>query len=339
MTFKSAYLKLTLFYVLIVMLISVIFSIVLFNVSSRELNFGLRRQSDIFRNLPPRNTPFQSLEDLEKIRIDQLETSRINLGLNLIYLNLIILGLSASLSYWLAKRTLQPIEEMLETQRRFTADASHELRTPLAAIKTEIEVNLRNKKLNLQDAKDLLRSNLEEVGKLENLSNALLRLAQYEEGKNLIFEKISLEEIIVEAFQRIEKSAQNKEIEFENYLQNLKIYGDRASLTELFVVLLDNAIKYSPKKSKIFISINKLKNSSNVEIRDQGTGIKALDIPYIFNRFYRADPSRSKTQTNGYGLGLSIAKKIIDLHKGSIKVSSQPDKGSIFTVMFPNKKL
>jgi len=193
---------------------------------------------------------------------------------------------------------------------------------------------LRNGKMNLSDAKKLLNSNLEEIGKLESLSNALLKLAKFQEELRHEFKIISLPEVVTEAYEKVEKLAKEKSIIFENSFKDIKVFGDRESLIELFVIFLDNAIKYSPQKSKILIEIKEENKHSVVTIQDYGVGIKASDMPHIFDRFYRADHSRSKEKTNGYGLGLSIAKNIIDLHKGNISVKSIPDRGSEFKIKF-----
>lgn len=334
MSFKLAYLRLTFFYVLIAMTISVIFSLAIYQISSKELGRGLGRQTRFLRELPLNDSITPQFPNLEQIRIAQLEESNNRLKINLIYYNLLILVLSSIASYFLAKRTLQPIEETMEAQKRFTADASHELRTPLAALRTEIEVSLRDKKLNLPAVRKLLRSNLEEIEKLESLSKALLKLARYQEKEKISLEEVSLEEILVEVYEKIKGLANKKSIDFKNSLQDIKIKGDKESLIELFVILLDNAIKYSPKNSKISMTITKVKNHPLVKIKDQGMGIKSSDLPYIFNRFYRADISRSKEKVNGYGLGLSIAKEIAKIHGGKISVISKPGKGSEFTVKF-----
>lgn len=338
MKFSSAYLKLTAFYVLIVMTISISFSVALYNISSKELGKGLDRQTGAFQSLQLTPTGFV-MPDFGQIRQEQIDESNNRLEVNLIYFNILILILSSGLSYFLARRTMQPIEEAMEAQNRFTADASHELRTPLTAMKSEIEVTLRDDDLKLDDAKKLLGSNLEEIGKLESLSNALLKLARYQDEARTKFEEISLEEAATEAYEKVESLANEKLIEFDNVLENIFVRGDRASLVELFVILLDNAIKYSGKKSRIFISIKKEGHAAVVNIKDQGIGIKSSDLPYVFNRFYRADSSRSKEKVDGYGLGLSIAKQIVELHKGTISVSSKPGKGSEFIVKLPSIKL
>ncbi|MFA4995937.1 MAG: HAMP domain-containing sensor histidine kinase [Patescibacteria group bacterium] len=332
MHFKNAYLKLTIFYVLIVMTISVTFSISLYGISSKELDRGLGKQSNVLRDIPIRGSVLQQAPDFEQIRLDQLDESSNRLRLNLIYFNLLILLLSSLASYFLARKTLEPIKEAMDTQNRFTADASHELRTPLTAMRTEIEVNLRDKKLGLPEAKKLLQSNLEETEKLESLSNALLKLASYDEEVKSTFSKVSLEEVLTEAYEKVECLANKKSIIFKNNFQNIFVKGDKQSLIELFIILIDNAIKYSPEKSKILINITSEKDWATVKIRDYGIGIKASDLPHIFDRFYRADTSRSKEKINGYGLGLSIAKSIVNFHKGAIDAFSKPDKGSEFVV-------
>ncbi len=333
--FKAAYLKLTFFYVLIAMTISVSFSVAIYKISSIEIGKGLSPQNRILRDL--------LTDDFEHLRNQQITESNTRLKENLFYYNLAILILSSIGSYFLARRSLRPIEEAMEAQNRFTADASHELRTPLAAMKTEIEVALRDKKMGLLNSKKLLKSNLEEIGKLEKLSSALLKITRIQEEKKN-FDEVALDEIVIEAFEKVERLANKKEIEFNNKLIHAKVLGDHQSLVELFVILLDNAIKYSPEKSKVNILMSKAgprpvalganKHHFIIRIKDNGVGIKASDIPYIFNRFYRADTSRSKEKIDGYGLGLAIAKQIVDLHGANISVLSKPGKGSEFIVKF-----
>lgn len=335
MTFKSAYLKLTIFYVLLAMAVSIAFSIAIYNISSGEIESGLGRQNRVLRDIPINSGSMSQLPNFDQLREQQLSESEGNLKSNLIYFNLLILILSSGAGFLLAKKTLQPIEETMEAQNRFTADASHELRTPLTAMRTEIEVNLRDKNLNLSQAKVLLNSNLEEIGKLESLSNALLKLARFQKAGKDTLRMISLEETVVEAFEKVEALAYKKSIEFDNDLKDIRVKGDYKSLVELFVILFDNAIKYSPEKSTISIKMQIRDDKAEVSVSDQGTGIKASDLPYIFNRFYRADTSRSKEKVEGYGLGLSIAKSILELNKGDISVSSHPGKGSKFTVKLP----
>ncbi len=335
MTFKTAYTKLTVYYVCIIMFLSVAFSCTIYSISCSELDRGLNKQIKTIRDLP-KVMINGDIVDFEQIRLKQFEESRNRLIEGLIYFNFLILIFSTIISYLLAKKTLEPIEKMVESQNRFTADASHELKTPLAAMKSEIEVSLRDKKFNLETSKKLLTSNLEEVAKLETLSNALLQLARYKEDVKLSFPNLSIEDILINAYEKIEPLAKEKSINFENNLKDLTLQGDKQSLVELFAILLDNAVKYSPEKSIININVEHDKQFVVIKIKDRGAGIKSSDVPYIFNRFYRADSSRTKEKTGGYGLGLSIAKQIVEMHSGSIEVCSLPSKGSEFIVKLPN---
>jgi signal transduction histidine kinase len=337
MTFKSASIKLTAAYLLIVMIISISFSVILYRISSLEIGRGLSRQGRILEQIPNDRIP-EPFQNLEKIRQEQLIESNRHLKTNLIYFNLIIFILAGAVSYYLARRTLRPIEEMMDLQNRFTADASHELRTPLTAMRTEIEVALRDKKTKLSDIKQLLKSNLEEINKLEVLSNSLLKLANYENNKRSLLSKISLKDSIKEAYQKISPIAKQREIKFILHLKEAFIKGEASNMTEVFKILFDNAIKYSPKNSKVFVNLITHGNYAEIKVKDEGIGIKATDLPFIFNRFYRADVSRSKEKVSGYGLGLAIAKKIIEDHKGTITAESKPDHGSTFTIRLPLAK-
>lgn len=339
MNFRSAYIKLTLVYVAILMLVSIGFSSIIYNLSAAELDRGLGDQARIFRNYTPTVTdpadPAVGNNPPEDITFSQqtiFNARNKNLQRNLIYFNILIMILSSVASYFLARLTMKPIEETMDAQNRFAADASHELRTPLTAMRTEIEVGLRDNKISVEEARQLLSSNLEEIGKLEALSNGLLELAKYDSKLKSDVHKIDLTEIITEAYERVEKIANAKEIAFNNNFSDVVVFGNKQSLVELFAILLDNAIKYSPAKSTITIKTTKDKKYGIITITDKGNGIKATDLPHIFKRFYRADQSRSKNKADGYGLGLAIAKSIVDIHKGKINAQSTPNKGTEFTV-------
>lgn len=331
--FRSAYLRLTLWYLAIIMLISVIFSVTLYGVMTNELDRGLRRQALLYRPLP-------FLRSIDDNSTDQLQTqideSHQRIQLNLVYFNILILVLAGGASYFLAKRTLKPIKEALDSQGRFTADASHELRTPLTAMKTEIEVTLREKTINQTETRALLKSNLEEIKKLEELSNALLILSQAQNGSSKTdFKEISLEKIVQESVTGVQALAKAKKVTIKTDVTETKLQADKASLVSLIKILLDNAIKYSPENTEIIVSSEIEDKNLILAVSDKGFGIKASDLPHIFDRFYRADLSRSNQNVSGYGLGLSIAKKIVDFHHGKIEVESTPSKGSTFTIKLP----
>lgn len=328
--FHSAALKLTLWYLTIIMAISLIFSASLYRVSSRDLDRDVNRQIGYFNDLlaPDQSTHYQLLRN--RLLNEDLD----HLKANLLLFNLSVLVGGGAASYFLARRTLEPIEDALESQTRFASDASHELRTPLTAMITENEVALRNKSLTKASAVDIIKSNLEEAAKLKALAEGLLRLTRgYGLAKNL--EPINLKTISAESSALYSQIAKDKKINLSNRVGNLTVIGDKTSLSELVAIILDNAVKYTPSGGKIVLSAERQNKNIHLHISDTGPGIKDADLPRIFDRFYRADSSRQKSDAGGYGLGLSIAKKITEALHGHIEVSSAQGKGSIFTIVLP----
>lgn len=334
--FHSARLKLTALYLLIIMIISMMFSVVIYKVLSDEIErFEQTQRFRIERRIQESQPPDHRLQ-IPMINPELLEEYKHRILIELIVINLGILFISGGLGYVLAGKTLQPIKDMVEEQNRFISDASHELRTPLTSLKTAMEVYLRNKSPNLQEAKNLISENVIEVNKLQTLSEELLQLTQYQKSNNnLKFETFFLSEIIKESKHQMAAVAKQKLIKIKNNIEDHKIEGNKYGLTNLLVILLDNAIKYSPIKSTITIQSKKTDGSIIIQVIDEGIGISEKDLPHIFDRFYRADTARSKSKIDGYGLGLSIAKKIIQVHSGSIKVDSKVNKGTTFTIRLP----
>lgn len=345
--FHSARVKLTAWYLLIIMFISASFSVAIYKVLASELDRVERIQrlrmersfSERVRILP---LPGTGVEPTRPFFLDPdlVAETKSRLIFILILTNTAILGGSFAAGYFLAGRTLMPIKQMVDEQNRFVADASHELRTPLTSLKTEIEVNLRDKGLVLEDAKKLLESNLEEINNLQVLSDDLIRLARYESGENgLTIEEVNLFSVTDEAVKKVANLARNKKITIENKVADHTIFGSKSALTELFVILLDNAIKYSLPKTTVILDSEKTDGHIFVRVIDQGVGISQEDVPHLFDRFYRVDESRSKSAAPGYGLGLSIAKQIIERHKGTVRVQSKLNEGTTFTVQLPIKHL
>lgn len=328
--FHSAALKLTGWYLAIIMLLSIGTSAALYHVSSNDLGRNARRQMGFFNNyLAPGD-----LDNFSQLRQNQLDQDLSHLRSNLFLFNVGVLVFGGGASYALARRTLRPIEDSHESQKRFAGDASHELRTPLTSMQTEIEVALRNSGLTKADAVNLLKSNLEEVAKLKALSEGLLHLSSTD-GIEDLDQAVSLKEVSRQAMERIEKPAKTKRININNLVKDITVRGNHQHLVDLVAILLDNAVKYSPAGSQVTLSSARHDKRAALSIADKGAGIAKADLPNIFERFYRADVSRSKAQAAGYGLGLAIAKKITDLHSGSIDVKSAPGHGSVFTVHLP----
>lgn len=327
----SAAFKLTLWYLALIMLLSVSFSTILFRISSNELVVNARRQDPLFDQL--QRGGFFVYQDT---RSQQITEAREHLRTNLVLFNLTTLILGGIASYLLARRTLRPIEEAMDAQARFTSDASHELRTPLAIMETELEVVLRDKNPDPKELRRILESNLEEVIKLKLLSQQLLRLAN-QDGEALLIEQVSLNDVVTEASERATVMADAKSITIKNKLsrQPLIVRGDRTSLVEICLILLENAIKYSNPDTAITATVRIIDGWATMTIADQGQGIRASDLPHIFDRFYRSDASRSKKHVEGYGLGLSIANQLVKAHKGTITASSEIGKGSTFQIKLP----
>lgn len=332
--FQSTRIKLTLWYLFIIMVVSILFSLIVYQsqVGEPERLFQ-RLQARIERNEVPR-PPFNFVSQNREL----FEEAKNILIRNLILINFGVLIFSGIGGYLLAGRTLKPIEDMMDDQSRFIADASHELRTPLTSLKTELEVNLRSKTLE-KNARKVLASNLEEVNKLTYLSDKLLHLSLYNQDKELEFNTIEISSVLDSVVHQFEKVSKLKNISIKSNFQKINIKGNEESLFEAFGTLVDNALKYSPKGKDILIETFTKGNYAVATIKDSGIGIKASEVPYIFNRFYRADSSRSKEKTDGFGLGLSIAKSIIDKHKGKIEVETKPESGTTFIVKLPLSKI
>lgn len=335
MTVHASSLKLASLYLAILMSISLIFSITIYSISARELDRGIKRPAVSIINGPELELSQQLRNRFIQERIEAYEFAKDQIVAKLVLINIAILVAGGLLSYYLALRTLKPIEDAHAAQSRFAANASHELRTPITAMRSENEVALMDPNLTLKSARVQLQSNLEELEKLTNLSESLLRLAQLEEA-SVTYEPVNIADIIADGVTRLKQSAKLQKvlIDLPEKIQG-QTHGDRAGLTEAFVTILDNAIKYTPIGGTVHISCHLREGNHDIAIVDNGPGIPNEQIPYIFDRFYRADNARSKQSHNGFGLGLAIAKGIIDAHNGAIFVASN-EKGSTFTLSLPD---
>jgi two-component system sensor histidine kinase CiaH len=333
-TFHKSSLKLASLYLAIILAISLFFSATIYQVSVSELGHGLRRPLPAFEGP---GLPNYIRDQLLEERVESYNQARDKIVTRLILINVVILALGGCLSYYLALRTLKPIEDAHEAQRTFAASASHELRTPITAMRSENEVALMDPNLSLKDAKQQLQSNIEELEKLTTLAEGLLQLAQAE-GAHNIQEEVPIKDVLSVAIERLAPIAKKKGITIDsNKTNKLKVYSNRAALTEILVVLLDNAIKYSPENSIVSISITDSSNQVAVHIKDTGLGIAEDHIDHIFTRFYRADQSRTKQATEGYGLGLAIAAELAKSNNAQLSVESMIGKGSTFTLAIPKQ--
>lgn len=319
--FQSATLKLTTWYLAILMTISITFSVVIYQLNYREVSNRLQNlQHSLTDGVPIYIIP--STGGLSYGPDSPVSTESRKAGsqmvLSLLYINVVVFVAGGLGSYLLARRTLKPIQESHEAQSRFTSDASHELRTPLAAMKAELEVTLRDTKLELPEAKEVLVSNLEEVNKLIQLSEMLLKLSRLEHD-SLDYTNVDIVSLFNEVLKRYSSDKNRFDITAR---KKATTKANEPAVSELMGILVDNALKYSPSKSTIHVRIFEQRGLVGFEIKNQGQPIPEEHLSKLFNRFFRVDSSRTNSSEKGYGLGLSIAKKIIDVHHGELTVSS-----------------
>lgn len=347
--FSSARLKLTFWYVMIILTINLTISSLFFQrtntVLEREFAKIEERIEQAERLSSAAGEPNRPGSDRVQLTIlrNNLDQTRQKILWQLVTINAFIAVLAGVSSFWLAGQTLQPIQETMEEQKRFIGDAAHELKTPLTALRSSIEVELMGKK-KTSATTQLLNDLLIDVSDLQNLIGSLLQLAKVEDAQ-LQLQKVTLQPLLQKAIKQAKTLAQKKNItiEYASETKNVrhdhtyKVMGDPSMLVEVFLIFLDNAIKYSPQNTKINVSFSASVNQLKVSISDQGIGIAKHHLPHVFERFYRVDAARKKEagHASGYGLGLSIAHKILDWHHASVKVISQIDKGTTFTLTFP----
>jgi len=312
------------------MLISVLFSSIIYQTSMNELN---TRFDSFYSQIETSMTNYtvDNIVEFNSFRDSQLLKSQANLFVVLFYTNLVILVAAGLSSYFLARRSLKPIEQSHEVQSRFTSDASHELRTPLAVMKSELEVALRDKNISQAEMRELLESNLEEVNRLSELSTMLLQLSRSELSE-LDMEPIDMVRVVEKSIQRQKIAA--KRIVLEKTDVKIYVEGNESSIGELFTIIIDNALRYSPSKSKVQVQVRTKGNCVTIGIVNDGQGIAPEDLPHIFDRFYRGEKSRTSQKESGYGLGLSLAKNIVELHNGSIKIDSVVGTTTSVTLQF-----
>lgn len=230
------------------------------------------------------------------------------------------------------QQAYEQVEDALGAQRRFVADASHELRTPLTTIRSNAAFLSQYPDVTADDRMAALHQISQEAERMSRLVQGLLTLARADSGQSIKLAPMFLIPIVEDAVSQA-KSLSKGSHSFEIALGDTKeISGDQDSMRQLVLILLDNAIKYTPPGGKIGVRLESQNNQAVFTVSDTGIGISSEDIPHIFERFFRADRSR---KAGGTGLGLAIAKWIVEQHGGTISVSSAPGQGSIFTVVLP----
>lgn len=255
------------------------------------------------------------------------------------------LGLWAIMRF-LVQMCLNPVEKVWEQQKNFIADASHELKTPLTVILTNNGIIKGHRNETVESQMQWVNSTQEEAIHMRELVEKLLLLAKTDNmNRNNRFDKVNLSELALQLSLQFEPLAFEKGVMLLTDIdKDICINGDAVALNQIIHILLDNAVKYSDAESEVQLTLKKRRAyhlrkfigyDIFLSVKNMGQPIPQEDIPHIFDRFYRSDKAR--TTGSGYGLGLSICKKLVLLHNGDISVSSDYMNGTIFTVRFKNQ--
>jgi two-component system sensor histidine kinase CiaH len=240
---------------------------------------------------------------------------------------------------FLAGRALIPIRNSWEKQQRFVADASHELRTPTAVIHAQTELLFRHPTHSIEQESPNIAVILKESKRMSKLLDDLLTLARSDSNQlEIQSSDIALDSLLREISKQFQLLASTKEIDIKVELQEpLSLWGDEGRIRQLLIILLDNALKYTPPSGQIEVAGRYQSNFVYISVSDSGCGIAEDELPHVFERFYRGDKVRSRSE-GGTGLGLSIAQWIVDAHGGVIRIDSKINTGTKVELIFPRKK-
>jgi len=269
---------------------------------------------------------------------------QINVLNNLLKIFLIVGVISLSLIYlvslYLTNKIIKPIKESYNKQKQFIGDASHELKTPLAIIKTNLSVISENKNENIRSQMKWLDYINDQSDRMSKLIDEMLTLAKVDDMKEIVeIERFDLSDLLNNILLTCEAYIFENNINLHSDIkEEIFIKGDKENLKKTIIIILDNAIKYTNKNGSIFVNLKEEKNKVKLEIKNTGEGIKKEHLEKIFERFYRIDESRVR-ESGGYGLGLSIAKSIVDYHKGRIYAESNLGKDTTFIIELNKEKL
>ena len=271
---------------------------------------------------------------MENIDTDLLAISSFkrSLLITLVFFWIVAIGIA----YFLSRSSMKPILKSWKRQRQFSANAAHELRTPLTVIQNQMEYLLTQPKVRVVDQVEPISTSLDEVRHLQTLTNRLLMLARSDADIIQINrQSTDLKPWLEHALKPYVEIAASQR---KSLVQLIKVTGhgnvDSDLIRQLLIILLDNAIKYTPEGGTVTVSAERVRDKLKLEVRDTGTGIPDADKGRVFERFYRSDKSRN-SKTGGNGLGLEIAKWIVTQHHGTITVKDNHPKGTVFAVIIP----
>lgn len=337
--FNTARTKLTLGYTAFFTLVLLLFSLVFYSIQIRTISRA-------------RRVPTRAATGAAQGRQRQLERSERDLDHELgerfsdvteqlrkdVLRTVIIFDLSSILfflvvSYYLAGKTLKPLEKSYSLQQQFLQDASHELRTPLTVMRAEVDLALKKRGGSIK--KEVLQSLREEIKKMTQLVTDILFLARTGVvKKSELNKKTELAQVVKKVFRKFQARAKEKNINFELKVQDdaesLMVRGEKQQWEQVVSILLDNAIKYTKKDGRVSCVLAIKSSAATLVVRDTGLGLSSAEQKKVFDRFYRSESARS---SNGSGLGLSIAKVIVERSGGQISVQSEKGKGADFKVV------
>lgn len=349
--FEVARIRLTIFYTVITMAIIGLFSIALlislerntrmvvadeFIIPDELTILSATPQPSIERTIPPQEFHLPRIHAGPQMNrflvfrrtVDDLERS-------IVVADGALLFLVALLGYIIAGRTLKPIQENVNIQRRFLADASHDLRTPLAIMKSESQVLLRMGSRDPKDFRDVIESNLEEIDTMSKLVDDLLVMARTEElPDKTTFEDVRIGDLLEKVARKIIGRAADKQIAFvHEAVTDGVVRGEAYQLERAFQNVLQNALNYTEKGGKIILSSSQKSGDYVVTVKDSGVGISKKDLPFVFDRFYKA--SHSRNEGSGSGLGLPIVRQIVERHGGTVMIESEEGVGTTVHIRLP----
>lgn len=239
-------------------------------------------------------------------------------------------------SRFFANRSIRPVREAFDKQKQFIADASHELKTPLAVINTNADVLLANGDESIRSQEKWLRYIKSETERMAKLTGDLLYLTEMDDSRpGMVHARFDLSDAVENVVLTMEAVAFEKDLTLDYEIEpNLLLVGSREQIVQVTMILLDNAIKYANAHGRIDVSLKREHGEILLAVSNTGEGIAAEHLPHVFDRFYRTDKSRTRSQ-GGHGLGLAIAKSIVEQHKGRLSAKSTLGKQTTFSVHFP----
>lgn len=323
--FNEAVIRLTAYYTAGVFLILIVFSFLVYGLFSAGVGEQITEdRAELYE-------AGEETEDADEFFHEVTE----NLLNILLLSDAVLLLVTVLVSYILARKTLAPLAIAYQRQQRFVADVAHELRTPLAVMKAGSEVLLQHDRTQEQYKKFTAESQ-EEVDRLITLSNDLLFLIQNNAVGKESFEKFSLSQVCETQSKNVVPYAELSSITLDSHIEkNVIVRGKKDDIARLLLNILKNAIDYNKPQGKVVVTLVKKQRQAILTVEDTGIGIAPHNLAHIFDRFYKADSSRTQKHTAGSGLGLSIAQEIATRHGGTIDVKSILGEGSTFVLSFP----